>query len=378
MGIVNFLIKMGLDTTEVNIGTKRVESAFTGMGGTVKKVLGGLFTVGAATAYAKTLLTVADNMTDMADTLGITRQELQSLEAAAASGGGSMEQLTQSLLKVTEARDKAMGGGEAGQKMLQSFAALGVSERDVLDKSLRHYDILTKISEKIGSSNTSFDEQTALIDIIGIKSAKLRNTLSDLSKETPITFVTEKELTKLDDVNRKMEIISTNARNYAASRLAAAATTQEDFAKAFGGGKLATFASGPFAVAGEIVEFIANAFGGSTKMDQLHNKPLPLPDKTTGKYDGPADISYVSGNYLFGKSPIATFADKKKKRDLEKELEQTLSGSGFGVDSAVTRGAFFGGSDRQAQLGAGMNALKFRIEKLTEQIAEVNEKLDSN
>lgn len=354
MGLVNFLIKIGLDTTDVNIGVKRVESSFVGLGGSLGKALGPYLTAGAFAAFIRSSADAADAVGDLAEQANESTDNIQRLQALAGRSGVDVEKYIAGLVKLGEARNKALSGDEKSQLL---FSRFGISADD-LKSNQTNLDLLIRAGDEFNKQKESTSAQADAADLLGLKMAKVMATIGGIKELGPISLIGKPEIDTISKANDSLGEMWRTVKAFGASAIVF-----------------------PFAS-------LINSGGNLSKARDEYQKRLrdSLVPKTASEADGTESaeqaIARRAADQKWADARMVeiekTQADQRRKRDLQRDLDQALSGTGFSVDSAVTRGAFFGGSDRQAQLGQGMNALKFRIEKLTEQIAEVNQKLDGN
>lgn len=109
--------------------------------GGLKSQIAGAFTVGAVTALSKRTIDAAGRVQDLSDRLGVSTDFLQEFRYVAKQTGTDLEALTAIVERMNSARDAALSGGKAGEKMTQAFGAFGISQSDL--KTQRLEDLLS-------------------------------------------------------------------------------------------------------------------------------------------------------------------------------------------------------------------------------------------
>jgi hypothetical protein len=379
MSLVNFLIKIGLDTTEVNIGTKKVESAFASLGSKIGSAIGPYLGAAAFVAFIRNAANAADAVGDLAEQANESTDNIQRLQDLAMRSGVDVEKYITALVKLGETRNKALAGDEKSNLL---FSRFGISSAD-LRSSKTNLALLEQVGAEYKNQKDSISAQADAADLLGAKMFKVLNTINGIKDAGAISLFTEEDVDKasrfndsLANITRHLGILGKGLVNDLSDDL-----------------EMFTNTTGPRAIARMLGLFGPLRPDFFTNLLDAKGSPKPGDKGFIGpvnmtKEQQEADAKKSAEEIVAARKGDQEWADKraieiertqenqKRKRDLQRDLDQALSGTGFGVDSAVTHGAFFGGSDRQAQLGQGMNALRLRIEKLTEEIAEVNKKLE--
>lgn len=122
-------VQVGADAT----GFKRTMS---GLAGTANNALGGLksaiagaFTIGAITAYSKSVISWASNIRDMADSLGVSVEWLQKMSAGAEQFGASMDDVAKTIGNMTKNRQLAIQTPTSQAAV--SFRNLGINQQEL-------------------------------------------------------------------------------------------------------------------------------------------------------------------------------------------------------------------------------------------------------
>ena len=147
MGLMSFLVKLGLDGTQFETGMVRAKSAGDRFAADFKRSVGStlasVFAVDKLAEYGKASIDLAGKLTDLSTRLGVSAEFLQEMGVAAEMGGASLDDVSASLEKLAISRAKALGG-DAG--MLESFKRFAIDAEKL--KTLR----IEEIFERVGAA----------------------------------------------------------------------------------------------------------------------------------------------------------------------------------------------------------------------------------
>jgi hypothetical protein len=147
MGLMSFMVKLGLDGTQFETGMVRAKSAGDRFAADFKRSVGStlasVFAVDKLAEYGKASIDLAGKLTDLSTRLGVSAEFLQEMGVAAEMGGASLDDVSASLEKLAISRAKALGG-DAG--MLESFKRFAIDAEQL--KTLR----IEEIFERIGAA----------------------------------------------------------------------------------------------------------------------------------------------------------------------------------------------------------------------------------
>lgn len=170
MGILSMLVKIGVDAVKFETDLKRLQSLGEKFGSSFKSAitskLGQALSAGAVIGFTKHLMSAADEITDLAEQLNITTDEVQRLQILSAETGVSFDKLTSALSKFEQARLKATSGDEEAIKTLQ---ALGLSTEELNNSQLSTLDLSVRVSQAYKDSGRSASTTAALTDLYGLK-----------------------------------------------------------------------------------------------------------------------------------------------------------------------------------------------------------------
>jgi hypothetical protein len=318
MGLVNFLIKIGLDTTDVQLGTKRVESAFTGMG----NKLSGALSVTALAGFAKSLINTADAIGDLAEQANESTDNIQRLQTLAAKSGVEVEKYIQALFKMGEARNKALAGDEASNLILGRFGLTG----DDLRSGQSNLDLLIKVGVEFDKQKDSISAQADAADLLGIRMAKVLTTIKGIN-----------------DLGPRLSVSSSTVKSASFAEDAAG-----ELWRSFKAGLL-EYGLGPTSVGGVLVNALRGKVSGTSAADE---------------FVGPRQEDQKSAAQIIAERKAAE-KDPKMKAAKRSEMDLTLFRSS-NPDAGAAGGAFYFGADRQARLDIGQRTLAVQEKVLTE------------
>ncbi len=201
MAIFSFLARLGLDPAESQAGIKKAESAAHGManhvGGMFASVgsrLAGVFSVAGIAAASKMAFDAVKNraneIADLADTLGTSTDEAQKLEKAAAHTTVSMDTLTGAFARVSKFQaDYAEGAKEATELAKR----LGISSAQAL--SLTPSELFVKATDNV---NAGLASQAALFDLLGKKTKDMQRVAAELQTMGPVKLMSEEDIRAME------------------------------------------------------------------------------------------------------------------------------------------------------------------------------------
>ena len=156
----------------VRSGLKRVSGSILN----VRTALVGL----AAGAGLKQFATQIDDLAKASSRLGITVNELQSLQFAASQTGASSEELEKGLTRFSRSISEASSGIGTG---LRAFEALGVTVTDAAGGLRPTNELLSEVSDRLATIESPADRVRIAFDLFGRSGVNLVNTLQNGSGE---------------------------------------------------------------------------------------------------------------------------------------------------------------------------------------------------
>lgn len=186
MSLFRIVANIGINSSELEAGLKRVQSTATSAMNAIGDRVKQAFTAAAIEEFIKKVARAAGEMGDLADQLNITTAEVQALQKAADHSGAPLETYFRLLSKIRKLKADFASGEEGAVK---AFGRAGLNP-NASDLS---------IMQALG---TLPDEKA--FAILDTKSAKVKQSLVDLQKLTPIEMVDDESIKKLDTAGDKL------------------------------------------------------------------------------------------------------------------------------------------------------------------------------
>lgn len=205
MAIFSFLARLGLDTAGFEAGVKRAESAATGLGKNIKQHIGGevrglrndlagLFTVAAVRGFAQKLSDTVGEIKDMSELLGISTDEVQRMQKAAADANQPFSVLVNAFNRIEQMRAQALTGDAKAKGV---FGLLGI------DPSQGNaFDVMRKA---VDASQKGTTQTAAAFDLLGKKVSAFRVFMDELGKQGDIKLFSEEQIQAIDESTKALE-----------------------------------------------------------------------------------------------------------------------------------------------------------------------------
>jgi len=233
MGLMSFLVRLGLDGSQFETGLARAKSAGTRFASDFKSQIGaslvGALSVGAVTSFAKAVVNMADDIGDLAEQLNITTDEVQKLQILAGQTGVSFEKLGSSIVKVNSARAKAMEDAESKERAY--FAQFGIGVQDLNDKSVTNLELVRRIGQAYVDAGKPLDLQRAIAELLGQKLTSAAGAIAKINELGPIKLISKEELDKLGEMNDRLDEVARRVKVAAVPALAEFGDELADFLK---------------------------------------------------------------------------------------------------------------------------------------------------
>jgi hypothetical protein len=222
MGILSMLVKLGVDATKFETDLKRVQSLGEKFGTSFKNAvtskLGQAFAASAIVGFAKSVVTLSDDIGDLADQMNLTTEEVQRLQILASETGVSFEKFASVLGKVEEARIKAILGDQAA---IQTFKDLGLSIAELGNKNLSTLDLSIRLSQAHEKSGRSAQTTAAMTDLYGIKLKATATALSKYQETAGKSIISDETIDTLGKTNDALDEQYRRLKALAAPNIAA-------------------------------------------------------------------------------------------------------------------------------------------------------------
>ena len=206
MGILSMLVKLGIDSTQFEMGIKRAQSVGDKFGNSFKSAvssrLAGALSVAAVTAFAHSVAKAADDIGDLSAQLNVSTDDIQRLQILASETGVSFEQFASILEKTAKARIEATSGDE---DQIKRMAALGVSLSDLNNIQIENFDLSKKLVAAYKESGQSAQTTTAITELYGLKLRKAAAALAEYETTSNRDLFSDKNIEDLSKANNLLD-----------------------------------------------------------------------------------------------------------------------------------------------------------------------------
>ncbi len=359
MGILSMLFRIGADTTDFEIGAKRVQSLGDKMAKTFKRdvasAFAGVFVVDKVVDLGLKAIQTAGQLNDLSQQLGVSAKFLQEMKFAAEMGGASLSDVESGLQKIQIARQKALGGND---ELVAAFESLGVSSEQL--KSSRIEDIFMQIGRSFEGGANPEELVAAFTQIAGKGAGSLipamASGLADAAEQARnLGLVMSDDVVRsLDDANDRVEIMMKRLETGMGVVIAEFITPLMDFLDAFGAGIQGFF--------GAMFAEGRAGFQMENWIEQFQQSFRTARDEQQAELQAKKDAEAKraeSRSKAAGFEFQASESDLKKARDLQRSVNTVFMGNQG--DSLARIGGFTGFQTTQQQV---INTLKIQVDKL--------------
>lgn len=180
MSLFRLIMKLGVDSTELDTGLKKAESGIQGWSSKIGGYLAGAFTVGAVVNFTKHVADAAGQVGDLADQLGITVEQVQALQRAADHSGVAFDKYANALGKIRKLKADFAAGDATAQ---------GVFQKTGLNPNADEFTLL----QQIGGL-----PDAKAFEILDAKSARLKDSLKEIGQIPRVELMTAENVAILD------------------------------------------------------------------------------------------------------------------------------------------------------------------------------------
>lgn len=276
MGILSLLVKLGIDSTDFEMGVKRAQSVGEKFGSSFKSAvtsrLAGALSVAAVTGFAHSVVQAADNVGELAEQLNMSTDDIQKFQMAAKLYGVKFESVATAINRINDARTSALSGNQA---QLDAFQKLGISVNDLTDASLGSEQVLARIGIVLNANRNNAELMAAAADLLGLKLTKAAMAAGTVKDLGPIDLFKAEDIKQIEKFNdemdlliKQMQVTSVPLLSYSARVMSELNKQIAEMSQALGGGGFARFFA---TVAGGLMSpafAVAELFGINTLPDQ--------------------------------------------------------------------------------------------------------------
>jgi len=186
-------ISPSLKKIEGNV--EKLNNKFTGL----KSALAGL-AIGAA---IRNVINLADGIQKVSDATGMAIQNVLGFQQAVSLNGGTAEQATQSIYKLTQSIGEAADGS---RKTQEAFGQVGVSINDL--RTLSEQDILTKTIQGLAKIDDAGKRAVLTTDLLGksFRSVNIQGVASQMQAATAASLSMAKAVQQTADMQNKLDL----------------------------------------------------------------------------------------------------------------------------------------------------------------------------
>lgn len=208
MGILSMLVKLGIDSTQFEMGIKRAQSVGEKFGNSFKNAvssrLAGALSVAAITGFAHSVAEAADRVGELAEQLNISTDDVQKFQMAAKLYGVKFEAVASAILRINDARTSALSGNA---NQLAAFEKLGISAQNLSDRTLGSEQVLVSLGEKLNANRNNADMMAAAADLLGLKLTKAAMAAGTLKDLGPIDLFKAEDIKNIEKFNDQMDLL---------------------------------------------------------------------------------------------------------------------------------------------------------------------------
>ena len=234
MGVLSLLVKLGLDASAFEMGLKRTQSVGEKFGNSFKSAittqLAGALSVAAVTGFAKSIVSLADDIGDLAEQLNISTDDVQRFQALAGESGVKFESIAGAINRVNDARIAALAS-DGPQR--EAFRKLGLSINYLGQESVGSEQVLIKLGAALNANRNDADMMAAATDLLGLKLVKAALAAGKFNNLGPISLFKKSDIEALGKFNDAVERLEKTSKVTAAPILTAATDPLERVLKTF-------------------------------------------------------------------------------------------------------------------------------------------------
>lgn len=180
------------------------------------KTFGGVIAGIATLQFAQSVLTLADDMSDLADAAGLSMAAVTGFSLAVQQAGGTFEGAGKGITKFYKALEEA--GGDQTSKAAETLRKVGITLDDIRTKS--EGQLLVQALDELAKMDAGAARTAATLELFGKSMAGIDpGALMEILKSTDAEGFAEK-LTKVKDANDKMSAAMFNFKAAAAGAMA--------------------------------------------------------------------------------------------------------------------------------------------------------------
>jgi hypothetical protein len=171
-------VKLGLDKSSFEAGLNGIKGSFNALK-TAFAGIGISFGIQKIVQFGQAVIDMADEIKDVSDNIGISTTFLQQFQRVVSMSGGSVEDATKALEKLSVKMGEAVSGNATA---LQAFTDLGISLVDANGNLKSVEQIMMELSDVMMRAPSDIDRSRIAIDLMSKTGIHLVGTLKDGSE----------------------------------------------------------------------------------------------------------------------------------------------------------------------------------------------------
>ena len=234
--------RLSLDGQSFFNTLKRADAGVGALGINLKRYLAGGFVVGALTGFARSISQYINQLDDLQDQLGISAEQAQKFQAAFQRTGLGSDALASSLLKLSDATDDALAGGDK----LEFFQKLGIDMAELATIGDDTGKVMERVAKAVANMDRAF-ARGALRELFGKRGGeRIFEALVNIAGGGDRAQLTNEEATMAGALSDEWDAMKTRAKGAAAGALMTPFNLRKGFlGRMFGWGGSEVSASGP-------------------------------------------------------------------------------------------------------------------------------------
>lgn len=203
MGLLSLIVRIGADGRQFRAGLREASQEASRWSNQLRSQIAGAFSAAAFIGFFRSIEQTASRIKDLSNQFDISTDDVQRFDHALRKDGLSAEDLGQALIRLGQARRKAVEGDEDATRI---FARYGISLEDVNDNSLKNIDILKRMKQAMDSGNVSTKDRIELFEILGRSAEKLIASLRAQQGNEGV-FFRKADAEAIDEISEKADAL---------------------------------------------------------------------------------------------------------------------------------------------------------------------------
>ncbi len=327
MGILSMLVKLGIDSSDFEMGVKRAQSLGQKFGSNFKSAvankLSSAFSVASVKSFADSIVDLADGIDDLAEQLNISTDDVQRFQVLAEESGVKFESIASAITRINDAKTAASKGeGRERDAMLRA----GFSIQEIQDQSVKGSQALIQLGERLNANRNNADMMAAAADLLGLKLTKAAMAAGKMKDLGPISLFREADIKAIGDYEDAVKRLDRTMKIAAAPMLVQATGPLERRLKIFEAIKdKAGFLPAAMSVAATMPSFLSEMiFGTKKKPEAVKDLEPNLPPRL--QYEQSPMARFSLGGSQDSLTRIGGFTGFQSGQDrmVMQALEQTI------------------------------------------------------